>query len=424
MAERSRKLGKMKRVEGVKRMAPKSKETPTTLSKKVGIAAVSVLVVAAIAFVVGDISRKAKNVSGSKVPAKTLPHSGNDISGGDPDPKLFAPSDRDLKISRADIPVVLQDLIGGFGKVVHLPINYDPAKHNLYIIGAGHVESATGDYSEDGYRIQREILKIFHALFSIGVERQFLEGITNGEVLEHDVDNSKYGETPVRSMPRYRESGRIKRAYVAAEGVYGDAVESVGVDADVLKIADIIREYRRFDTEEFPTIVAQILGGIGKDLGISFDYDSLYVNPRALAQLNGIIRNKLSSMGKEGLEALAKKHVLRNSGYQRWLDVASEHMYMRLEGRNDIFVKGIRAAGRDGKKDSVFIVGENHVRGVLGQLEEEGGYNLFVIIPNSGGKGFNSGERYRTRQEYRDGIIEADLHNFGLGPEPKDPVGF
>jgi hypothetical protein len=395
----------------------------SVLRHKTSLAAACVLAAASIAFVAHDISKRAEEASTPERPSATSSDSGDAVSGGGPDPELFVPVERDTKISRADIPANLQGLIGKFGKVVHFPKEYDPTKPNLYLLGASHVETFSGQYNEGGYKVQDEILRIFHLLYSLGVERQFLEGVTGGEAFGHNVDNPKYNETPISAMPKYKKSGKIKRAYVAAEGVYGDEVESVGVDVDMEDAQRISAEYQKFDSEEFPMVAMQILEGVGRDLGIEFDYASLYKDPSASERLHPVIKQKLASMSKEDLGKLAEKHVLNNPGYKRWLQVATEFLYMKLEGRNDAFVRGIHDAGRSGKKDAVFIVGGDHVPGVLERLESSGDYNLFFIVPNSGRE--RSDEYYRkTKAEYREAIIAADLYHFGLGHEPENPVGF
>lgn len=411
----------------------KREVTPSSLRRKISLAVGAVLSICGLSLVAYDISQRAKKAltpSSSQptlsIPRDDVPVSRDTVSKDTTDSTLFMPAEKKPDIPRADIPKNLQNLIGEFGKVVYSSKEYDPTKPNLYLLGAAHVETASGQYNRGAYETQDEILRIFHLLYSIGVKRQFLEGIPTGEIVQHDVDSTRYGETPMRSMPQYRGSGKIKRAYIAAEGIYGDAIESVGVDIDLHEFTRITNEYIKFDEEEFPKILKQVIEGVCKDFGINFNYDFLENDPNALMRLEQLAKERINLLNDEEIKKLAEKHVLNNPLYQRWLQIAVEYFYMRIERRDDAFVRGIREAGRSEKRDAVFIVGAQHSPGILEQLERDGDYNLFFIVPHSIFDpkiiSYLGSYRRMTREEYRQDIIATDLFGFGLGPESRNPI--
>ncbi|GEM_PF-3022387 len=324
---------------------------------------------------------------------------------------LFTPSKQRLDIARADIPKKLAGLLQGFGKVIEAPQSYDPKKPNLYLVGNQHFIGGTG--GEEIYGYQDQNVRIFHALHALGVGRQFLEGVDTNIDLRHDRAYPQLGEYPMGALPGYQRTGKIRRAYVAIEGIYGDEVTSQGAENPYHTIA-AKSAYERADMEDFPKALGEIVMALAPHVDITIDHNQL-PNPQYRELLLQSLKEKIAQKTPAERQRLIDEIVLPNPNYQRWLKAVTDFYYYRIQGRNEVFTQVINTSITDGT-DSVFIVGANHIPHLKTLTT---GSNVFVILaadlPENGLHPFC--ELY-TPADYRAHFLQFDLSLFGLAQKP------
>lgn len=331
---------------------------------------------------------------------------------------VFAEVQPDPTLDRKNIPVVLSQLIGKFGRIVDVPQNYNPNLPNLYLLATKHVDPKKPEATR--YQGQVEAVEIFHILRKLGVGQQFLEGVHEGMELEHDRDyNGLIGEWPKKAMPNYTSTGEINRAYIAIEGIYGDQVQSWGTE-DMELAVQMSNSMRTADQNLFLPARANILFELARAVGISIqeaDRRTLS-HPGNQDHLAKLIREKTAQMKPEEVEALIRDHVDSNKDYEAFLEVVSDFHYWKIQGRNAGYEKVIREKMVEGAPDAVFVVGAKHVRHLSKLLR---GMNVFILTSNDVPDGMvNIPYESFTREDYRKGIKDYDLHAFGLSEKQRD----
>lgn len=331
---------------------------------------------------------------------------------------IFAEVQPDPTVDRKNIPVVLSQLIGKFGRIVDIPQNYDPTLPNLYLLATKHVDPKKPAATR--YQGQVEAVEIFHILRKLGVGQQFLEGIHEGMELEHDRDyNGLIGEWPKKAMSNYTSTGEINRAYIAIEGIYGDQVQSWGTE-DMELAVQMSKGMETADRNLFLPARADILFELAQAVGISIqeaDKGTLS-HPGNQDYLAKLIREKTTQMKPEEVEALIRDHVDNNKDYEAFLKVVSDFHYWKIQGRNAGYEKLIREKMIEGAPDAAFVVGAKHVRHLSKQLR---GMNVFILASNDVPDSMvNISYESFTREDYRKGVKDYDLHAFGLSETQRD----
>lgn len=318
-----------------------------------------------------------------------------------------------LDVSREDIALKLPELLEGFGKVIIAPENFDPKKPNLYLIANQHFppnSPVNGRVRNSILLTQKQGLQIAHTLISLGADTQFLEGVSADSELRHDTNYSgQLGEWPQAALPTYRKTGEINRSYIAAEGIYGDELTSLGVE-DHEKIGRASMEYSELESSLFPQARQEIILNLARALGItenSSDLDGL----RAQIQLQA------AQLHPDEINNLIATHVLTNAKYKAFLDAAVKFQFEKYRGRNERFAAHIHERMQEKPSDCFFIVGAQHVKELSGLLKD---VNTFVVSPNKISQdNIDFFAANYTEQDYKRTILDWDLYVFGLKPEPK-----
>jgi len=327
---------------------------------------------------------------------------------------LFTPRSVDATIKRTDIPALLPEKIKDFGVVHEAPAEYDPGKPNFYIVATqhGHPKRApTESEKSQVEKIQEDNVKIFHVLRTFGVQRQFLEGNQAKVTIDHDKKYPDANESPLTSLPKYKETGKIKRAWVAVEGIYEGQVESIGVE-DMKKSLQIDRNFMEVDRTVFVPALAEMVAAITAKLNIPFNSDM--VNQEgAMKPIFAAIRAKSAKLSQKEIQELINI-AEQNPKYQKYLDAAVERYYDRIPGRNQLFAKEINDTLGD-KKDAAFIVGALHSKGLQALLKD---WNVFIVSsPEIKKDSIDNPEIHYTRNDYRKTLEEGDLYMIGIQQE-------
>lgn len=341
----------------------------------------------------------------------------NSISNEDYD--VFKPLPRPIEVDRADIPDQLPSLLHGYGVVFLTPEDYDPQKPNLFLIANRHFvrnRPMSNEMKSATHEVQRRVLRIIHVLVALGVKRQFLEGIDESLELTHEMtDKSVVGELPYFALPEYRKTGRINRAYIAAEGIYEGDLESLGAE-NSSQARMIHANARQADQVYFHRAHTNIILGLAHELAIDLG------RPRAMTRELKVrfadqIRAQVRGLSEARREELINEFVRANINYQLFLDAFSAAEYYKHEGRNERYAMRILTIPAEQREDAFFIHGANHSRSVERRLRAE--FNVFIIRP----EGVNDSailhdKGSRTLDEWRRIIIKHDLYVFGLSEEP------
>lgn len=331
---------------------------------------------------------------------------------------VFAEVQPDPTLDRRNIPVILSQLIGKFGRIVDVPQDYDPNLPNLYLVATKHVDPKKP--APTRYQGQVNAVEIFHVLRKLGVGQQFLEGVHEGMELEHDRDyNGLIGEWPKKAMPSYASTGELNRAYIAIEGIYGDQVQSWGTED--MELADqIMKSMGTADQNLFLPARADILFELAQAVGILIQEadKSKLSHPENQDYLAKLIREKTTQMKPEEVEALIRDHVDSNKDYEIFLKIVSDFHYWKIQGRNAGYEKVIREKMVEGAPDAAFVVGAKHVRHLSKQLR---GMNIFILASNDVPDSMiNISYQSFTHEDYRKGLKDYDLHAFGLSEKQRD----
>jgi hypothetical protein len=338
-----------------------------------------------------------------------------------PKPDLFRRLPKNDTVQKKDIAAKLPKLIEAYGRIIAAPAQYDPSKENFYIIGAGHVDGNPGE-KDNSYVVQENIVRIFHVLYALGTQRQFIEGVEKTTELKHDGTHSELAEKPLTALPKYKKTGKINRAYIAIEGIYGDDVESFGAE-DVKRSMAINRSYQEAD-REFGLTWIEITESLAKELSISYDSALLRKGKKYFDGIVAEIRKKTAQMKEKDLQKLVSGQVLSNHRYADFLSKAAEWYYERIQGRNTtyasvIFQKPTKAGD---KKDAVMIVGTEHALHLAKILGVQ--FNTFIILTKDvderhARKFFSL---FDSEDKYRQAVLKHDLYTFGVGPKPDDSL--
>jgi hypothetical protein len=320
---------------------------------------------------------------------------------------LFSPTEEPEKLDRTKIPEELETGIQAFGEVVDSPSKdeYDPKKPNLYLIGVGHVVDQ--EDKTEYQKIQKNAVQVFHQIYKLGVKQQFIEGIVEGEELCHDKPDPILEEHPIDAMPKYKKTGKIKRAYIAVEGIYGDKVDSIGADDPTF--LQLNEEHERAARILRPKAMSEIFHVLAKELGVNVDQSKM-ADLTYTRDVLEKLRDKVSKLSAEEKKRLIDKHVLKNETYKEYLEIAKRFWYGRIQGRNLAFAKAIKA---EGGEDSAMVVGSHH----LGHLKKQfPDFNVFVIAPKGLEKKDLEYEKssFEKEEEYEEDIMSYDLALFGL----------
>lgn len=386
------------------RRANSPQEILFLIRRKVGV-------ILTLAVALGVVGLAVKQIV-SKPPTKpSFAHAGR-VKSINP---LFQPVVPRVGIDRKSLPKELESALKDLAELQPVA-EFDPDRPNLYIIPQMHfVGQVSRDQAKAIFELQGRILRIQHVLYSLGMRKQFLEGVPVGVELKHNVVNPNLGEDPVRAMPNYLSTGKVRRAYVAVEGIYGDGIVSLGLEGNFAETLKLDQEYNRADAAVFPKAREQILEAVGKGLDIDMPSDQ-QTGAISYDRLKIEIQKRVSKLSAEVIQSLVEKYVFSNPYYLDFLQAATKRFYNRIQGRDEQYVKGI-SAYTDGQ-DASFAVGAEHCTHLVSLLGAK--YNVFVIFP----KGLDKAEinpffSQFTEEDYRKSIIEHDLEIFGLGPKPK-----
>jgi hypothetical protein len=319
---------------------------------------------------------------------------------------LFLPSEEPEKVGRAKIPEELKSRIQPFGEIIDAPSaeDYDPENPNLYIIGVGHV--ADQESKTKFQKIQKNAVKVFHQLYELGVRQQFIEGMPKGEKLDHDKRDPELEEHPLDAIPKYKEEGKIKRAYIAIEGIYEDEVDSIG--ADDKGFLQLKRDHERASRILRPQAMNEIFDSIAKEMRVEVDRKRLGNRQYRMSILKKI-KAKISQLSAEEKEIIITEYVLGNDKYKEYIDIAKRFWYKRIQGRNNSFATTIKGEGR---KDSAMVVGAHHSEHLKKQFPN---FNVFVIAPRGVEKSrFKYPKSSFEEEDYKKDIMKEDLAVFGL----------
>lgn len=329
--------------------------------------------------------------------------------------ELFTPRPVEPNISRTDIPRILSERLKDLVSVFEAPEYYDPEKPNLYLIGDTHVRGE-GHERIKGYETQELIMRIFHELAALGCQTLFLEGVTQGFLLEHDKQYDNLGEYPSRDFSPYVTSGRINRAYVAVEGIYKDQVKCIGAEEDILQALHMKNAFEAADSQDFPVAMRDIFLALSQELGVSFD-SSRIEDPRYVQSFSDAVRSKLEGISGFRREDLVKRVVLGNPQYVRYLDAATTWFVHRLPGRNASYAQFIQGSLRTFQDDAAFFVGAEHLTHLRSLIS---GVNVFLVVPRTIPKEILSKFFYFFGEtDYRANLLANDLYLFGLGQKPE-----
>lgn len=327
---------------------------------------------------------------------------------------LFNKNEKTIEIERALIPEQLPVLIREIGNV-EVPENYDPEKANIYLIATSHVQSSNNFPPN---MVQEECVRFFHILHALGVRKQFLEGVDSSVELTHDTVNPKLGENPITALPEYKKTGKINRAYIAVEGIYGDDVESVGVENE-MEYMHIKRKYLHAINVEFHTIIRQIVSNLADRLKITVDHKRL-IDRRYIQSIIEEIDRKTGALSAEEVSELVNEVVLANDAYSQFADTVSERFYYRIQGRNETYAKRINADNENQQQDAAFIVGAQHVKGLKRLIKDA---NVFILLPGHLEPDAESPFFLDySKKDYRDKVIAHDLSTFGLAEKPEEDL--
>jgi len=338
-----------------------------------------------------------------------------------PNADLFQRLPKNDTVQKKDIPAELPKLIEAHGRIIEAPVQYDSSKENFYIIAASHVDRNPGE-KDNPYYVQGNIVSIFHILYSLGTRTQFLEGVEKTTELKHNGIHDELAEKPLTALPKYKKTGKINRAYIAIEGLYGNDVDSFGAE-DVKRSMAIERSYREAD-REFGLTWIEITESLAKELSISYDSALLRKDKNYFDGIVAEIRKKTAQMKEQDLQKLVSRQVLSNQRYADFLSKAAAWHYERIQGRNITYANAIFAkqTSAGDKKDAAMIVGSEHVPHLAKILGER--YNAFIILP----KGLDERTArkffslFDSEDRYRQTVLKHDLHTFGIGAKPDDSL--
>ncbi|MCC6643142.1 hypothetical protein IT411_00145 [Candidatus Peregrinibacteria bacterium] len=324
---------------------------------------------------------------------------------------LFAPVSIDRTISKGQVPVVLAKKLSNLGELIKSPETFDSNKPNLYLIANQHLagEETSPELEPLIYETQENILKIYHVLYSLGTEVQFIEGQPVGYQLEHDKPDPRVGDHPYNVLDKYKRTGKIGYVSSAIEGVYGSKVYSVGID-NPEKYIEVVQNNQEAIQRHWSSAQSEIYPAISKELGIS-DLPQTSKEIEAHIQRMRAASTKLTEQQRKDM---TDKYLLGNAHYRALLEATTEFAYYRIAGRNKLFAEIINESAA-AQKDSTFIVGMAHLYGLMDQIK---GWNVFIIQPCSvkdfsldGKKAY---VRLQTKEAFRAHILEHGQFMFGL----------
>lgn len=324
---------------------------------------------------------------------------------------IFNPRKNLVDFTPENLETELKSRLEGRGVVFDFPEHYNPELPNLYLLANMHLTPAVRDPEriKKIMEVQNDNLEIYHVLAQLGVRRQFLEGIVSGIELHHDVPVPMLAEDVVRAMPGYRRSGKINRSYIAFEGVYGDDLESLGVEPSHDEREKIVRD-RNEASRRFYSILSEVHQELAKRFPLDFQRD-----------LRDQIWQEVSKLDEDSRRALIEEVLLSRSDYQEFLEAMSRHRHFRIQGRDQHAVKEILKNFEQDDKDSVYTVGSEHI-GSLKRLFKGRDLNVIVLKAQALAGTDARVENCRSGfdlEDYKNAHIEYDLHIMGLGPAPK-----
>ncbi len=321
-------------------------------------------------------------------------------------------------LDRKELPHKLEALLGSLAQVRLVSDHYDPSRPNLYMIPQMHFDRESPD-SEGAkiYPLQSKIVSIGHILYSLGLKRQFCEGIPRGNDIQHDKVDTTFSEDSARSMPEYKKTGKVRRAYIAIEGIYGSEISTVGAEGDYQKQIDVDVDFGKKEKNEFAQARLEILEGVAQELGIAVPGDK-NTDPTYYTRLSHEIAKKVMHFSRETQAHLLDTYVLSNEKYRAFLESAVNRFYNRIQERDAEYIKTIEQD--PSKVDTSFILGVGHFAH-LEPLLKAVGYNVFFVIP----QGIDQAQMspyysHYTKDDYFKNIVQNDLFNFGMGPKPKN----
>jgi hypothetical protein len=322
----------------------------------------------------------------------------------------------EVNVERSDIPAQLPRLLEDFGRVFSAPANYDPNKQNIFLIPQKHFRAMLVNEvpTDQGiFDIQANIVRICHVLYALGVRRQFLEGIGQTVDLTHDGTFPELGERPLTALPLYRQNGRIRRAYIAIEAIYGSDLESLGTEN-----TDQMLAYRRAgryaDNVLFPEARTQIVMGIAQHLGIDVGRPRR-VERAELDAFVSLIRENTLNMTPDQIEAINQRFVMSNPNYRAFLNSFVEVETFKYQVRDTQFANAIKNPTHSPQQDTWMIVGSTHIKGIRAAIQDR---NVFVLAPSGDDEQMNSmitnGSGTETPEDHKRALIRYDAYLFGL----------
>lgn len=329
---------------------------------------------------------------------------------------LFSPASIDKTISKEQIPAILAKKLGNLGEVIRAPEAFDSSKPNLYLIANQHLaEDMTPELEAVVYETQENVLKIFHVLYSLGTEIQFIEGQPVGYQLEHDKPDPRVGDHPYEALDKYKKTGKIGYVSSAIEGIYGNKVYSVGID-DPEKFIETTKKYNEAIRVHLAAAQSEIYPAISKELGIN-------ELPKTTKEIDTHIKKMRAASMKlteRQKKEMVDKYLLGNAHYWALLEATTEFSYYRIPGRNMLFSETMNELASS-QKDATFIVGQSHLPGLIDKVK---GWNVFVIQPRSikdtSLANTQAYARLQTKEDYRAHILEHDQFVFGLSDKDND----
>lgn len=291
---------------------------------------------------------------------------------------LFDARSEDIDYERSDLPELLPELISEFGGVYYMS-DFDPGREDIFIIANKHtpVHSDPAVVREI-YDIQEEGLNIIHQLRRIGLRHLFAEGVGYGVTFDHETDIPEMGEDPVNALPTYIATGLIDRSYIAAEAIYGDSLNSLGVD----NVDDMLDRRNRtryaYGRVGFfmRSIHLDLLTRFGVDVDESRMNDGSYLNDVS-RQLSEIVQH----YSEEDLRRVYLDIIDSYPGYLDLIQELAELEYAKIQGRSATFSQNIVDFYEGNTGSSVFSVGAFHVTDLVRDLSDQ--FNVIVITPRS-----------------------------------------
>lgn len=375
------------------------------------------LIMAALAITAGIAASKVSNTGKSSESAKKS-------SASEPQPESTAQAnktniaeilqrtDLQLDVARADIPRRLPGLLQGIATVHSQSEHYDPSKPNIYLIANYHHSPVAGDPPDliqaiDG--VQARVMNIIHVLHALGVRRQFMEGIDESIELFHDRRVQGVHEQPLEALPVYRRTGRINRAYIAAEGIYENDLTSLGIEN--LAEHDEIRRQSNLASRSLGTVLMmRIIPAAASALGIEVPANSAR-DRNSIFQLRERVRTQLQTTPQHLATDIIRRLVDEDRDFQQLVQALSRREYYSIRGRSHRWARRIGQLIECDRADSLFTPGAHHIQDLHEQLSRVA--NIFVIRPNNvpfaeEGENFD----YPLQSWNEDNFREAERQNF------------